>query len=664
MDLAPFALTLSGVLFFLALFKFQLFSLVPIALTTLYQSLPDGILVFDRHNQLVDANGPAQNYLKVTRKDIGTSADKVLSDWPDIRNLARDSDGSIRAEVKCDFHSMSGWFELELFPLCDGGQSNTGRMMVIRDISVRKKAEEDLRYQLEFEKMVVQVSATFINNPSTQLNQAINEALRSCGEFFRVDRSYIFVFSADGATMDNTNEWCAEGIEPQMEKMRDFPVSALPWWEERIYNSDYLYIPDVAKLPPEAEAEKKEFKRQDIQSLLTIPIFKEDRVAGFLGFDSVRQKRIWTVEQISLLRVIAEIIFSALKKYQYESHLEYLTFYDSLTGLYNRGYFNNELKRLGAGREFPVTIITTDLNGLKLVNDTMGHAEGDEHLKEYANLVKGCLRGSDILARVGGDELAALLPGTGREAAEEIVNRIRARENLYNREQRKGRLPLSIAVGMATTENADTPLGEVFREADDLMYRDKLQHGASARAQITSALLSSLEERNFTSAAQVQRLTRLCQKMAGKLGLPPRQLSNLSLLARAHDLGNLSIPDHILFKKEGLTEEEWEIMREHPEKGYRIAKFTPELSGVADLILRHHEKWDGSGYPLKIKGGQIPIECRILSIVDAYDAMTTQRPYRKAVSREQAVAEIKKNSGTQFDPQLVEIFLEVLREQS
>lgn len=161
----------------------------------------------------------------------------------------------------------------------------------------------------------------------------------------------------------------------------------------------------------------------------------------------------------------------------------------------------------------------------------------------------------------------------------------------------------------------------------------------------------------------MQRLTQLCQKIAEKLNSSTGQVSNLSLLAKTHDLGNLNIPDPILFKNEKLAKEEWDIMRQHPEKGYRIARFITELSDVADLILRHHEKWDGTGYPLRIKGDDIPIECRILSIVDAYDAMTTNRPYRKAFSREQAIKEIKSNAGTQFDPHLVEVFLTVLQEE-
>ena len=125
-------------------------------------------------------------------------------------------------------------------------------------------------------------------------------------------------------------------------------------------------------------------------------------------------------------------------------------------------------------------------------------------------------------------------------------------------------------------------------------------------------------------------------------------------------MGKVGIPDRILFKKGSLSKDEWEIMHQHAEKGYRIARSSTDLSGIADLILKHHERWDGSGYPLGISGEEIPAECRILSIVDAFDAMTNDQPYRKAMKKKEAVIELQKNAGTQFDPDLVPVFLSVL----
>lgn len=148
-------------------------------------------------------------------------------------------------------------------------------------------------------------------------------------------------------------------------------------------------------------------------------------------------------------------------------------------------------------------------------------------------------------------------------------------------------------------------------------------------------------------------------KMGKALGMPSKGVANLNLLAQVHDLGKIGIPDSILLKEGPLTEDEWAIMRQHSEKGYRIAMNTPHLMDVAELILRHHEKWDGSGYPLKLKGEEIPIECRMLSIVDAYDAMINDRPYRKGMGKQAALEELKKCKGTHFDPDLVDLFVDI-----
>ncbi|MBC7336896.1 MAG: HD-GYP domain-containing protein, partial [Clostridia bacterium] len=169
-----------------------------------------------------------------------------------------------------------------------------------------------------------------------------------------------------------------------------------------------------------------------------------------------------------------------------------------------------------------------------------------------------------------------------------------------------------------------------------------------------------LEEKDFVAAGHAQRVEEWCLKVGEKIGLSPRQTADLALLARVHDLGKVAVPDSVLFKKGPLTEEELNIMRQHCERGYRIALSSPDLAGVADLILKHHERWDGTGYPLGLKGEEIPVECRILAIADAFDAMISRRPYREPVPVEAALAELKRCAGSQFDPHLVEVFASVV----
>lgn len=339
--------------------------------------------------------------------------------------------------------------------------------------------------------------------------------------------------------------------------------------------------------------------------------------------------------------------------------LSYMTLHDALTGLYNRIYFENELERLAGGRGHPLAVISADIDGLKLINETSGQKEGDRYLKACAELLKKALRRGDVLARIGGDEFAAVLPQTKEEVARELVERIHQAVDQYNRENEQ--LPLILSVGFAVSKDENEDPVDTLKKADQLLRLGK-QNRSGSRRQVVSALLAALAERDYISGGHAKRMQELCRKMGFKAGFDRNRLAALDLVAQLHDLGKIGIPDQILFKDSGLSEEEWEIMRLHPEKGYRIACTSTDLEDIAELILYHHEKYDGTGYPLGLKGEEIPLECRILTIVDAFDAMTNDRPYRRAKSREEALAELKACAGSQFDPRLVEIFNQIIEE--
>ncbi len=343
-----------------------------------------------------------------------------------------------------------------------------------------------------------------------------------------------------------------------------------------------------------------------------------------------------------------------------ETELKYLGLHDSLTDMYNRTFFEEQLIYLeGRNDKYPITIVSIDVDGLKLINDTMGHVVGDKLLITCGKILKQCIRNTDILARVGGDEFIVIMPDTDDKTGEKIVKRIQTNTVKYNNDNPQ--LPISISMGVATAVDGRMSIKEAYRSADDSMYNSKLHKGASAKSHIINTLMTTLGERDYITEGHGRRLTDLSLKMGELKGLSSGQLDNLTLLAQVHDLGKVGIPDKILFKKGPLTDKEWKIMRQHSEKGYRIAVSSPDLSGIAHLILKHHERWDGMGYPLGISGPDIPVECRILSIVDAYDAMTNDRPYSKAKSVEEALTDVRRCAGTQFDPKLVDLFFSVIQ---
>ena len=344
---------------------------------------------------------------------------------------------------------------------------------------------------------------------------------------------------------------------------------------------------------------------------------------------------------------------------QLEEKLKQMSFHDSLTGLYNRNFFEEEMKRLSDDRYSPMGIIVCDVDGLKFVNDTLGHQAGDRMLISAANILRRSFRSSDIIARIGGDEFGVLLPQTGREPVERMLQRVRGAVQEYDSNEPE--IPLALSLGHAVDETA-ADLQAHFREADNRMYREKIQREGSARSAILQALTGSMQARDFNTQGHCDRLQELASLLASSLELSHDSMNDLYLLARFHDLGKVGIPDSILFKQGALTEEEWQHMRQHCEIGHRIASSVPDLKPIADLILKHHEWWNGGGYPQGLSDHDIPLPSRILAIVDAYDAMTSERPYRRAMSREDAIAELRRCAGTQFDPDLVERFILVLPE--
>ncbi len=336
-----------------------------------------------------------------------------------------------------------------------------------------------------------------------------------------------------------------------------------------------------------------------------------------------------------------------------EEKMRYLSFHDQLTGLFNRTWFDEELQRLDKARQLPLSLIMADLNGLKLINDTYGHAVGDRFLQHSADILRQGCRGEDIIARWGGDEFVILLPQITYDAARQIADRI----VLSSQNVLFEGIPISVALGVACKEDPEESISVTLQAAEDRMYKQKLTESRSHKSAVLNALRNTLQEKSYETDTHAGNMQEAAHFIGDRLGLSRDEMSRLDLVIRLHDIGKINMPAELLRKNSALTAEEWALMKQHPEIGYRIARATDEVAHVAEEILSHHERWDGSGYPRGLKGPEIPLLARITTLVDAFEVMQNGRPYKAAMSREAISLELRQCAGQQFDPELVDVFL-------
>ncbi|MDF2905898.1 MAG: rpfG4 [Herbinix sp.] len=343
-----------------------------------------------------------------------------------------------------------------------------------------------------------------------------------------------------------------------------------------------------------------------------------------------------------------------------EEEVRFLYQHDYLTGLHNRAFYEAEVQRLDLEGYYPLSIIIGDINGLKMINDSLGHDEGDKLLISMAGILKKCCRVGDIVTRLGGDEFIIALPNTEKETAMQVIQRIYDTCDDYNRNVSGEIYHISISLGVATKTVKDEEINHITKQAEDAMYNRKLLEGRSYHSSVIASMKAALFAKSYETEMHANRLVKLSKMVGEAIGLTGQQFDELELLSALHDIGKIGIEDHILNKPDRLTKAEWVKMKKHSDIGYRIAMSSPELIPIAYYILTHHEHWDGRGYPQGLSGERIPLLSRILSVVDAYDAMTEDRPYRRGMSKEKAIEEIKNNTGSQFDPDIAKLFVELM----
>lgn len=337
-----------------------------------------------------------------------------------------------------------------------------------------------------------------------------------------------------------------------------------------------------------------------------------------------------------------------------EREIRYNLYHDYLTGLFNSKYIDKKAEEIDENTKATYSIIAVDINGLKMINNIHSYKKGNEVIIKTAEILRSVIGKENIVARNSGDEFLVCLPNAGNLEAEKLISKIELSFKSLDYE-----ITINLGLGYATQKNGEK-FYKVFNRAIRNMHKHKLLEGNSSINNILENSLNILGEKSHETREHVIRLSSLANKLGEKLELSLSELYNLRLLAKLHDIGKTFIPEEILNKPGDLTDQEWKIMKEHPERGARVAAESVEFENIAEEILYHHEYWNGEGYPEGLKGEEIPLLSRIISIVDAYDVMTNERPYTKALTKKEAIQELINCAGSQFDPELVKMFISII----
>ncbi|NLT40315.1 MAG: PAS domain S-box protein [Clostridiales bacterium] len=355
-------------------------------------------------------------------------------------------------------------------------------------------------------------------------------------------------------------------------------------------------------------------------------------------------------------KALFSILFDVTYREEIAKQNEYLAYHDHLTGLYNRRYLEKEFQKRVEDGEFPIALLLGDINGFKVLNDTFGHAKGDRVLIDVGESISKVVDESDVLARIGGDEFAIVVSGKTEAEIRKYLDRL----EMISYNDLEG-LPsdnlITISWGYGIQKRREDSIDVITEEAEAFMYNRKFYSHASSRSKTVDIIMETLFAKSGRDEKHSVRVGMLSEAIARKMNLNQMDIDKIRVAGFLHDIGKIGIDESILNKAGPLDGREWELMRLHPAKGSAILSNIREYQDISDIVLSHHERYDGMGYPNGLKGESIPLGARIISVADTFDALTNVRPYKAAVSPEEAIDEIARSSGTQLDPEIVSVFI-------
>jgi len=653
-----------------------------IVLSNAFRAALDPILILDMEGKVRNVNDAARRLFET--EELGVSAldyavpedrEKIIAA---MQGLITDSGVNV---IEFTIVTKSGRrvpIEATGSLMIDANGKSTGIVVVERDITQRKRAEEDIKRHAKRVEALYGVAQVI--SQSSKLDTMLKDALGKVCAAMNTESGCIFMLDFDKSALKLRA--CKDVSENTMQQF-----STIVMTEQGMEGLVKLTGPitEIDETQDVIEPEKMKKVTADIgrKGIAAVPFFRGKDLQGLIVIFTTKD-RTFSSEDLELLKAISNEISIGINNLMLLEKTREMSVTDELTGLYNRRYFfetlDVEMNRASRTKH-PFSLVMLDLDGFKEYNDKYGHINGDSALQTFSQMLKSSIRKSDIAFRYGGDEFALILPSADAERAKKIVQRTRAKWQKAPLAQSRifgGHVGFSTGIA-EYPENAESSDGLIFLadaalyQAKKKGYEDKLV--SELRTLSTDIMDVATQDQVYALAATVdardpytyghsQRVAEIAMSIGKRIGMSGEDLAKLQAAALLHDIGKVGVPDSILTKVGKPTPEEWDVIKKHCSEGARIVSYVKELASLVPIILHHHEWYDGSGYPGGLKGIDIPSGARITCVADAYDTMVTKRPYREVISPREACEELKRNTGTQFDPVIVDVWFKLVEKAS
>lgn len=564
-----------------------------------------------------------------------------------------------------------------------------GIVLNYRDITEQRKTtrrlragEAELKYRTEFERLILSISTRLINVRTDLLISELEKALGEIGRFTRVDRCHIFLFAHDGRTMSCVAEWNQAGITgPFKEELQEISCNLSPLWLEKMKSFEVVYFNSVSEIPEEETQLRNLANWLEEKSIIDVPIFSTGRLVGYLALASVRGERKWSEEEIQLQKLLAEIIANALERQEAETRIsQQLT---NLAALHKIGKAITSKTEIGSVMNVVLEQVVLQLGidaAVILLYDTKNNSlyfgSGRGFKPGRATTALRYLQNPLLEKVVAGREMIHMpipkdwLDIWGNEGFTDYFGiplvakgEVNGVLELYRRQPFEPSEDW-LAFMLMVAETAAIAIDNVSLFQKEQRAKRDLEQAYESTLESWARML---EMRDQETELHSKRVVDWTIRLARLMGLDGDMTIHLRHGALLHDIGKIFIPNEIFHKTGTLTLDEWNEIKKHPEYAYRLLSPIQFLRPALDIVYCHHEWWDGSGYPRALKGEQIPLSARIFTVVDVWDALTQDRPYRLPPERRwekrRAMDYLRDQAGRKFDPRVVKAFLHLLESE-